>query len=54
LASVVSYFSVSVAVLIAAVGYGVIWMALATSNLVAGIIGGALLGGGVAVGLLGR
>jgi hypothetical protein len=53
MASIVS-FPVTMAVLLATAGYGVIWLALDNSNLIAGIIGGALLGGGVASGLLGR
>jgi hypothetical protein len=46
--------SVLGAVIAAAIGYGVIWLAVDTANLPAGILGGALLGGGVAMGLFGR
>lgn len=42
------------AVITSVVGYAMIWLALDGSNLTAGIIGGALLGGGIATGLLGR
>ena len=49
-----SEFTFSGALIMSVLGYVLIWLALDGANLTEGVLGGALLGSGVTVGLLGR